>query len=110
MNGPYAQARRIKDIGLVLHKYYGIGEITAPNRRMRGEIFTVRVGIRCPFSVCNLSKLVYHSQKFLLFTKNLPRPRALLAEQYYVLTRFSGRTPDISGVDVSILARRCKKG
>ena len=25
MNGPYAQARRIKDIGLVLPKYYGIG-------------------------------------------------------------------------------------
>ena len=31
--------------------------------------------------------------------------RTLLAERHYAPTRFSGRTPDISGVDVSILAR-----
>ena len=42
----------------------------------------------------------------LLFTMNHPRLcRTLLAERHYVPTWFSGRTPDISGVDVSILAR-----
>ena len=42
----------------------------------------------------------------LLFTTNHPRLcRTLLAERHYAPTRFSGRTPDISGVDVSILAR-----
>ena len=46
-----------------------------------------------------------HSEKFLLLTMNVPRPRALLAEQYHVLTWFSGRTPDISGVGFCILAR-----
>ena len=29
---------------------------------------------------------------------NVPRPRAALTGQYYVLTWFSGRTPNISGV------------
>ena len=66
MNRPYAQARRVKDIGLVLHKYYEIGEITAPSRRMRGEIFTVRVGIgvhslsaTC-LNLCIIPELVYY--------------------------------------------------
>ena len=36
---------------------------------------------------------------------NVPRPRAALTGQYYVLTWFSGRTPNISGVISSILAR-----
>ena len=42
----------------------------------------------------------------LLFTTNHPRLcRTLLAEQYYALTGFSGRTTDTSAVAFSILAR-----
>ena len=42
----------------------------------------------------------------LIFNMNHPRLcRTLLAERHYVLTWFSGRTPDISGVGFPILAR-----
>ena len=62
---------------------------------------------RRPFSVCNLSKLVYHSRTcLLLFNMNHPRLcRTLLAERHYAPMRFSGRTPDNSGVGFPILAR-----
>ena len=45
MNRPCSQACRVKDIGIVLRKYYSASEITAASRRARGEIFRVRVGI-----------------------------------------------------------------
>ena len=46
-----------------------------------------------------------HYQCLLLFNRNVPRPRALLAEQYHVLTWFSGRKSDNSDFNSHILAR-----
>ena len=44
--------------------------------------------------------------QFFLLLFTMPRLcRTLLAERHYAPTRFSGRTPDISAVDVSILIR-----
>ena len=105
MNRPCSQARRVKDIGLVLREYYSAREDngTEPQDE-RGDIQGPR-WYRRPFPVYNLSKFLHHSKRFLLLTMDLPRPRALLSEQYRMLTRFSGRTPDTSGVDIPILAR-----
>ena len=76
MNGPCAQARRVKDIGLVLPKYYGKNGITAPIRRTRGEIFRVCVGIGVhSLSITCLSFYII-PKKNLLLTMNVPRPRA----------------------------------
>ena len=82
MNGPYAQARRVKDIGLVLPKYYGKSEITAPIRRTRSEIFEVRVGIGVHSHSVTCLNLYIIPIDFHYSLGIFPRPRALLAEQY----------------------------
>ena len=38
MNRPYAQARRVKDIGRVLREYYGEGRTITSKRRIRQSI------------------------------------------------------------------------
>ena len=104
MNRPCAQARRVKDIGLVLPKYYGESEITAPIRRTRSEIFRVHVGVGAhSLSITCLSFYIIPKNSSTHYECSTSASAPCGA--YYLLTGFSERTPDISDVGFCILAR-----
>ena len=60
---------------------------------------------RRPFSVCNLSKLVYHSRMVSTTHYGPPTSASAPYGTHYMLTWFSRRTADTSAVISSILAR-----
>ena len=64
------------------------GEITAPIRRTRSEIFRVHVGVGAHSLSITCLRFYIIPKRFLLLTMNVPRPRAALTGQYYVLTWF----------------------
>ena len=84
MNGPYAQARRVKDIGLVLREYYGEREDNGTESQDEKRDIQGPRWYRPPFPVYNLSKFLYHSKK--ISTTFHYEPSALMQDAPYGAT------------------------